>query len=224
MITIEVIGMNHYMLADYSHMHTKGIANIFETKESEIFFHSGDLRLYHDGVDQTSWHTLIKVHAPRKYEAFEAVAAKYLLESFTDYILNAHVEFYYFDEKHSYEKLNNEYAQFFPREEVDEEDEDYDGEENEDFSDEELFEGNAFAGFEDKLKEQEKKKNKEPEKKMCECGHQHECCNGTSPACGKVCVCGERCLTDEHHHEHCECCEDDCDDEHDCCSHHNHRH
>lgn len=219
MITIEVIGMNHYMLMDYSKMHTKQIANLFETSEDEIFFHSGDLRLFHAGVDQTSWHVLMRVYAPHKYHPFEANVAKYLIESMLDYILNAHVQFVYVDEGHYYEKLNNDYPAFFPDEPHDEDDYDENEDEeniddDEDFSDEELFEGNAFAGFEEKMKQ------KANEEKMCECGHQHVCCNGKSAGCGKVCVCGERCLTtkhhDEHHnnhdHDHHECCH--CHDHH----------
>ncbi len=207
MITIEVIGMNHYMLGDYSHMHTRAIANLFEVDESEVYFYSGDLKLFHDGVDQTSWHTLIRVHAPKKYEPFEKNVAKYLLDTMTDYILNAHVEFNYFDEKHTYDKLNHDYAPFFPREEDDDQEEDY--EEDEDFSDEELFEGNAFEGFKEKLKE---KQNNHAEK-MCECGHQHVCCEGKSPACGKVCACGDRCATTAHHHNH-ECGHGECECRH----------
>ena len=70
----------------------------------------------------------------------------------------------------------------------DEDEDEEDIDEDEDFSDEELFEGNAFAGFEEKMKQ------KANEEKMCECGHQHVCCNGKSAGCGKVCVCGERCF------------------------------
>ncbi|MCH5180213.1 MAG: hypothetical protein J1F32_03245 [Erysipelotrichales bacterium] len=221
MITIEVIGMNHYMLSDYSHMHTKQIANLFETSENEIFFYSGDLKLFHDGVDQTSWHTLVRIHAPKKYEPFEKNVAKYLLDTLTDYILNAHIEFTYFDEHHSYEKLNHEYAPFFPREESDEEYVEEDYEEDEDFSDEELFEGNAFEGFEEKLKARQSESDEE---KMCECGHQHVCCNGKSPACGKFCACGERCSNCHHAHDH-ECCEDDdCDCDCGCDHDHHHKH
>lgn len=221
MITIEVIGMNHYMLSDYSHMHTKQIANLFETSEEEIFFHSGDLRLFHDGVDQTSWHTLVRIYAPSKYHAFEKNVAKYILDTITDYILNAHLEFIYLEEAHTYEKLNREYAPFFPREESDEEYIEEDYEENEDFSDEELFEGNAFAGFEEKLQAKAQKAEKE-EVKMCECGHQHECCQGTSPGCGKICICGERCLTTKHKRsEYCE--GEECEEgDHHC--HHGHHH
>lgn len=218
MITIEVIGMNHYMLSDYSRMHTKQIANLYETSEGEIFFHSGDLRLFHDGVDQTSWHTLVRIYAPTKFHSFEKNVAKYLLDTLTDYILNAHLEFIYIEEAHTYEKLNSEYAAFFPREESDEKYVEEDFDEEEDFSDEEMFEGNAFEGFEEKLIS---KANDNKEKKICECGHQHECCQATSPGCGKVCVCGERCQTNKHNKS--ECCEcDECEEQesHCHCGHH----
>lgn len=206
MITIEVIGMNHYMLGDFSKMHTKKIADLFETSEDEIYFYCGDTKLFHQGVDQTSWHTLMRVHAPHKYHPFEENVAKYLLVSMTDYILNAHVEFVYFEEEHSYNKKNTDYPDFFPEEKYEDEYEEEDYEEDEDFSDEELFEGNAFEGFEEKLKEGKKDKEKEDHKHMCECGHQHECCEGRSPGCGKVCACGERCHDECHHHEHhCDC-------------------
>ena len=216
MITIEVIGMNHYMLGDYSAATTKHIANLYEVGEEEIFFHSGDLRLYHNGVDQTSWHTLVRVHAPKKFEIFEKNVANYLLTSLVDYILNAHIEFVYFDETHTYEHLNKEYPAFFPKDESDDEYIEEDYEDDEDFSDEELFEGNAFEGFEEKLAQ--KMAHQDNEVKMCECGHQHECCNHTSPACGVVCECGERCSHHNHHdHDHECCCGNDCG-----CSHHKH--
>jgi hypothetical protein len=53
--------------------------------------------LLHDGVDQTSWHTIAHVHAPIQFKAKQNAVAAYLLQYLKTQVIHAAVEFYYYE-------------------------------------------------------------------------------------------------------------------------------
>ena len=96
MITITLVGLDQYTVAHYSKNHTKNLADLFETEEDNISFVSTDSLVFHNGVDQPSWNTIVKVNAPSEYESVQANVAKYLLNTLKDFSIHIAVEFYYF--------------------------------------------------------------------------------------------------------------------------------
>lgn len=165
MINVEIIGMDRYMMYDYSHDITKNLANIYETKTENIFFSGGDSKLVHDGNDQTSWHVLMRVHAPNKYHCLEKQVADFLLKTAADYVLNVHVVFVYFEEHHIYHKINDEYPLFIEHREETNVEYSY-----EDVDDEEIYDGNVFENFEEKLEKADEERCKHGD---CDCHHHH---------------------------------------------------
>lgn len=177
MITITVYGLDQYAVGHYSKEHTKNIASLFETKEEEIVFVASDAYVFHKGVEQTSWQTLVKIDAPEKYEPLEDKIATYILKTFVDFTIHVKVTFEYFHGHHEYIFVNKDYPRYIKEDNlvnVEESDEE-----------EELYEGNIFEGMEKQLEE--------AYKDGCCChDHEHECdCEDGECDCDEhECHCG----------------------------------
>ena len=144
MITIQILGLDQYVVGHYSKDTTANIANLLETNEEEINFYSPyESLLFHNGVEQTSWNTLVYVKLPKKYEIFEHKLADYLIETLKDFTINVEINFEYIDEGKTYLFINHDYPRFLTEENI------HDGEENED-------------------------ENGEHEEHECSCGHHHD--------------------------------------------------
>ena len=166
MVNIIIYGLDQYTVGHYSKNHTKNLANLLEVKEDNLSFVASDAYVFHDGVEQTSWNTIVKVSAPEACEANEAKVAKYLLETLKEFSIHLQIEFSYFHKHHYYEHVNKEYPRFIKDDNlVNVEDEEYE-------EGDELYEGNIFEGFEEKLKEAANLKAHEHEEEEC---HDHDC-------------------------------------------------
>lgn len=149
MITISLIGLDQYAVMTYSREHTKKLADLFEVKPDAINFYAPNAFFYHDGVDQTSWNTLVRVHAPNQVQILEEKVTAYLISTLMPMTINISIEFFYYDKKNRHDYLNREYPHFITEANaVVVEDEDEEIEED----DEEIYDGNVFAEFEEKIK------------------------------------------------------------------------
>ncbi|NCA97287.1 MAG: hypothetical protein EOM77_03800 [Bacteroidia bacterium] len=146
MITITIIGLDQYAIGTYSQLHTKKLADLFEVKSDELFFYAPNSFFYHEGVDQTSWNTLVRVHAPRQVEILENKITTYLLSTLIEFGINITIEFFYFDMKNSHTHINNQYPRFITEQNNVVIDDEHEEEE------EEIYEGNVFADIEEKTK------------------------------------------------------------------------
>lgn len=157
MITIEVLGLDEYVVGHYSKDHSKNLAQLFEASEDDILFFAPNGFVLHGGTEQTSWNTIIRVKAPEKYEVLEDKIADYIIKTLKEFSINVSVEFTYYHSHHRHDYVNKEYPRFINDNNVVSVEPDELGE------GEELYEGNIFEGFEDKLEEAHD----------CKCGHKH---------------------------------------------------
>lgn len=168
MVTISIYGLDQYTVGHYSKNHTQNLANLLEVDEDDVSFYAPDAYVFHNGVEQTSWNAIVKVNAPEACEANEAKVAKYLLETLKDFSINLQVEFYYYHKHHHYEHISKDYPRFIKDDNiVNVEDEEYD-------EDDELYEGNIFENFEERLKEAANLKEQKEEHHHdhdCDCDH-----------------------------------------------------
>jgi hypothetical protein len=176
MITICVLGLDQYVVGHYSKDNTANLANLFEIEEEQINFYAPESMVFHKGVEQTSWNTIVIVKAPSRAEVVEAKVADYLIKTLSEFTINLEVEFEYFEEGHHYEHVNASYPRFIAEsnlvdvegtsgeDESDDSDEDDEEPDPRDRADldpndpNQIFLGNAFAGHEDELAGKAKKK------------------------------------------------------------------
>lgn len=153
MITISILGLDQYTIGHYSKEHTANLASLYETNEDNINFYAPNCYIFHDGVEQTSWNTIVRIHAPEEYEKLEEKVNKYLVETLKEFSINLQLEFFYYHGHHHHEYINSSYPRYIKEDNV------VNVEEEELGEGEELYEGNIFEGLEDKLEE------------ACDCKH-----------------------------------------------------
>lgn len=112
MITLTVYGLDPYVVGHLSQEMTPNLAQLYEVSEDEINFVAPNNMVFHKGVDQTSWNTIIRVNLPKKLLVLQDQAAEIIMQMVQGPTINVAVEFYYYSQDNRYEKLNNEYPRF----------------------------------------------------------------------------------------------------------------
>ena len=178
MITIQILGLDPYVVGHYSKDHSANLAQLFEVEEDELSFYAHAGMMFHFGVEQTSWDTLVIVRAPEEAHPLEEAVTDYLFKTLSQFSINLTVQFNYFEREHSHTKINEQYPRFIGPDQINpdeyNDDEEYYSEEEEeveleehdhdhehhhhhheeeiDIKDEEsIYLGNAFEGFEEAL-------------------------------------------------------------------------
>lgn len=116
MITISVLGLDQYVVGHYAKDHTANIAALYETSADDVSFYAPSAYLFHAGVEQTSWDTLVRVLAPQKYLKKEDSISRYILRTLKDFSINVTVIFEYYEEEHRHFFRNEKYPRFLKEE------------------------------------------------------------------------------------------------------------
>ena len=184
MITITIIGSDRYVVGEYSRDVTKKLASLLEAKEEEILFLAPEYYVYHNGVEQTSYQAVIEVRLPEKYRPFEKNVAEFIKKTASEFVVHLSLRFIYFKGK-TYDHIHYQYPRYITEEnEVLIEGEEYD-------EDTEIYEGNIFENFEERLASSQAGQGYEEDGECeddCDCDDDCECEEGH-------CKCG-------HHHHH----------------------
>ena len=112
MITLTFYGLDPFVVGRLSQEMTSNLAQLYEVSEDEINFIAPNNMVFHKGVDQTSWNTLIRVNLPKKLLVLQDQAVEIIMQMVQGPTINVAVEFYYYSQDNRYEKLNNEYPRF----------------------------------------------------------------------------------------------------------------
>lgn len=152
MITITIFGLDQFVVGRLSRELTPNIAKIYETSEDNINFMAPSVMVFHNGVEQTSWNVLVRVHAPKKVSVLQDLAKDVLIKGILGPTINVAVEFYYYSQDDRYEYINPDYPHFLTEanvvntEDIDNYDDSHDDlEEGE--GEDEIFTGDIFEGI-----------------------------------------------------------------------------
>lgn len=169
MITITLIGSDRYVVGQFSKEVTKKLANLWEVEEDEILFLAPEYYVYHQGVEQTSYQVLMLVEAPEPCKMVEKEVAAFLLKMAEPFVVHLSLRFNYFH-AHEYQHIRDDYPRYITEEnEVLLEEEEYD-------EDTEIYEGDMFENFEERLAQRQKEMDEEHHDECCHHDHDHECC------------------------------------------------
>ena len=150
MITILIYGLDQFVVGRLSRELSPNLAEIYETSEDNFEFIAPDTIIFHKGVEQTSWDVFVEIKAPKRYALVEEFVAKFLLDQISYFAINVHLEFSYYDEERTYERINNEYPRFITEENiVNVDDSEYSDNIDEDgeYSEDDLYTGDIFKDF-----------------------------------------------------------------------------
>ncbi len=112
MITFQILGLDQFVIGHYSKDHTANLAQLYESDESLINFYAPNSMVFHSGVEQTSWNTIVIVRAPEKYKPMESHIASYLMQTLSEFSVNLEIEFEYFSSSSHYEHVNDSYPRY----------------------------------------------------------------------------------------------------------------
>lgn len=149
MITITINGLDQFVVGRLSRDLTKSLANLYEVKEEDINFVAPNSMVFHDGVEQTSWHVLVTVSAPKKVQVIQKQVAEFLIESIKDVAIHVEVLFAYYLADEHIERINHDYPRFITEENIVNVDEEADHNHEDD---DELYDGDIFNELEGKVK------------------------------------------------------------------------
>lgn len=146
MVTLTFYGLDQFVVGDLSKAMTHNLAELYEVSEDEINFIAPNDMVFHNGVDQTSWNLLVRVHLPKKLLVLQNEAAEIIMQMVQGPTINVAVEFYYYSQDNRYERINTDYPRFITDDnsiDIDEEVSEYVEGEGED----EVFTGDIFENF-----------------------------------------------------------------------------
>ena len=173
MITIQILGLDQFVVGRYSRENTGSLAQLFHCGEDDISFYAPNAMMFHNGVEQTSWNIRVIVLAPSRFKESEKEVADYIGKTLSLFAINMDILFHYFEEENVHVYRNKEFPLFISSDEIKEqgmtmrfgempEEDEIEESEEERISGQsegEVFVGDAFAGFEERYEANLKKKN-----------------------------------------------------------------
>ena len=112
MVTINIYGLDQFVVGELSQRISKDIAKIYEMDEDEIHFISSNNMVFHNGEEQTSWRVFVEVNAPKKVEVLQGQICNLLAHYISEVAIHLEVVFKYYSVDHYYKHLNPDYPLF----------------------------------------------------------------------------------------------------------------
>lgn len=153
MITISIIGVEPPLGRQISKQMNGALAELYELTREDFYYILPECFYVNNGVEQNMWNILVRVNAPHKYHSIEVDVLKVIRSYLKPFCSSMAVEFYYYDEDHRYEFVDEDQPKFvteensvyavdddFELEELEEDNHD----EHHHHEDDDIFLGNAF--------------------------------------------------------------------------------
>ncbi len=153
MITVSLLGMDHYYAIDVTKKIHQRLVEIYRCKDEDLIFFAPESFLIHDGFEQTSFRLNIEVEAPETYIDKEKEVRDALFEALSDVAIHFRLLFRYFEPEHEYLKIDDTYPEYMNDNNVVKAEHDHDEEEeegsDEDYSEdyEEPYMGDIIGEF-----------------------------------------------------------------------------
>jgi len=148
MITLTVYGLDQFVVGKLSREMTSALADLYECDKEEILFVAPESMVFHNGVEQTSWNTIVRVDAPKKVAVLQEDVAKIIMQMTKGLSINVQVVFCYFSQDNFYELINEDYPRYIENENIVNYDgDDYDENIEEGDGDDQIFTGDIFKDF-----------------------------------------------------------------------------
>ncbi len=147
MVTINIYGLDQFVVGEMSARCSKDIAKIYEMDPDEIHFIAPNSMVFHNGEEQTSWRVFIEVTAPKKVEVLQDQICALLAHYVSEAAIHLEIVFKYYSVDHYFKKLNPDYPLFLEDKNTVVFDEDYSEDMEEGEGEDEIFTGDIFEGI-----------------------------------------------------------------------------
>ena len=147
MVTINIYGLDQFVVGELSARISKDIAKLYEMDEDDIHFISTNNMVFHEGNEQTSWRVFVEVTAPKKVEVLQEQMFMLLKHHISEVAIHLDVLFKYYSVDHHLNSRNNEYPLFLEDKNLVNFDEEYNEDMEEGEGDDEIYTGDIFEKF-----------------------------------------------------------------------------
>lgn len=147
MVTINIYGLDQFVVGELSQRISKDIAKIYEMDEDEIHFISSNNMVFHNGEEQTSWRVFVEVNAPKKVEVLQGQICNLLAHYISEVAIHLEVVFKYYSVDHYYKHLNPDYPLFLEDKNTVTFSEEYSEEVEEGEGDDQIYTEDIFKGI-----------------------------------------------------------------------------
>ena len=144
MITVNIYGLDQFVVGDVSIPLSQNLAKIYEINEDDINFISSNNMVFHAGVEQTSWRVIVELNVPKKLEVLQDQALEIINHYLSEVAINIETFFHYYSSDHHALHVNKDYPLYLEdRGEVEYESE-YSEELEEGEGEDEIYTGDIF--------------------------------------------------------------------------------
>lgn len=147
MVTINIYGLDQFVVGELSQRISKDIAKIYEMDEDEIHFISSNNMVFHNGEEQTSWRVFVEVNAPKKVEVLQGQICNLLAHYISEVAIHLEIIFKYYSVDHYYKHLNPDYPLFLEDKNTVTFSEEYSEEMEEGEGDDQIYTEDIFKGI-----------------------------------------------------------------------------
>ena len=147
MVTINIYGLDQFVVGELSQRISRDIAKIYEMDEDEIHFIASNNMVFHNGNEQTSWRVFVEVNAPKKVEVLQEQMCNLLVHYISEVAIHLEIVFKYFSIDHYHKSLNNNYPLFLEDKNIVNMEQEYSEDMEEGEGEDEIFTGDIFDGI-----------------------------------------------------------------------------
>ncbi len=142
---IEILGVDKYVVASLSRQLHQPLIDLTKIQENNLFFSAQESLLFHKGVDQNAWHTIINVHLDETLIHLKQAISDLLTSALKENTIHIHISFYPQSKTNHLDIIQNQYPRFIT------ESNQVKIEPSDDETEQEIYHGNVFAGKEKDL-------------------------------------------------------------------------
>jgi hypothetical protein len=141
---IEIFGLDKYVVATLSEQLHLPLIKLTKVNEKDLFFSVFESMIFHRGVDQNAWHTVIRIFLVETDMKYQEELKALFVEALKDQTIHLHFEFYPQLKQNIHHVIREDYPLFVSEsnavniEEVEP-------------TPQEIFHGNVFEGKEKEL-------------------------------------------------------------------------
>ena len=147
MITVNIYGLDQFVVGDVSIPLSKNLAKIYEVDEDEINFIASNNMVFHAGAEQTSWRVIVEVNAPKKLEVLQDQALKIINHHLGEVAIHIETFFNYYSSDHHALHVNPDYPLYLEGQKEIEFETEYSEELEEGEGEDEIYTGDIFKGL-----------------------------------------------------------------------------
>jgi hypothetical protein len=142
---IEILGLDKYVVASLSRQLHQPLIALTNIQENNLFFSAQESLLFHKGVDQNAWHTIIRVHLDETLIHLKQEISDLITGALKDHTIHMHLSFYPQSKSNHLDIIQSQYPRFIT------ESNEVKIQPSDDETEQEIYHGNIFAGKEKDL-------------------------------------------------------------------------